>query len=111
MAEPMTEEEIQRLREYLEPLSLGTGGFAYETDNRLARLLATLDEERGEANGAAIDAGRVLVLAERYRAGLEKIRELMSPGNRHAFVSRGPMAFASVYNVVEDALAGKEQAQ
>jgi hypothetical protein len=35
----------------------------------------------------------------------------MSPGNRHAFVSRGPMAFASVYNVVEDALAGKEQAQ
>jgi hypothetical protein len=43
----------------------------------------------------------------KYRTALEAIREMMSPKNRQRFVMRGPMAFASVYNVVEDALAGK----
>lgn len=42
-AQPMTEAEIQELRAYLEPLSLGSGGFAYESDNRIARLLATVE--------------------------------------------------------------------
>ncbi len=59
-----------------------------------------------ECVGCALDA--LIKERDRYGAALEVIRELMSPGNRHAFVSRGPMAFASVYNVVEDALAGKD---
>lgn len=53
MVEPMTEQELAELRAYLETLSLGSGGFAYETDNRTARLLATLDRAR-EMTGTAI---------------------------------------------------------
>ena len=41
---------------------------------------------------------------DRYRVALETIREMMSPANRQRFVTGGPMAFAGVYNVVEDAL-------
>lgn len=44
--EPLDEAELRALREYLEPLSLGSGGFAYNSDNSLARLLATIDRER-----------------------------------------------------------------
>ena len=43
-----------------------------------------------------------------WQLALVKIRDMMSPKNRQRFVMGGPMAFASVYNVVEDALAASK---
>ncbi len=57
-----------------------------------------------EAEDAAVLLNDLEARAARYRTALEKLRELMSPKNREQFVMRGPMAFVSVYNVVEDAL-------
>ena len=39
-----------------------------------------------------------------WQIALTDLREMMSPKNRQRFVMGGPMAFAGVYSVVEDAL-------
>jgi len=57
-----------------------------------------------EAEGAARLLNDLEARTTRYRTALEKLRDLMNPTNREQFVMRGPMAFVSVYNVVEDAL-------
>lgn len=57
-----------------------------------------------EAEDAAKLLNDLEARAARHRTALEQLRELMSPKNREKFVMRGPMAFVSVYNIVEDAL-------